>query len=216
VPAEPGDIQIVCGQYNIDAIPEAFTPEEEKVLKVIKITNHPWYTPGTNEDVGANVKGPYAGNDISVYHVDDAGVYLNKETMWPACLPRAEEAVQSRTTQTKDFFSGWMDPEPYYRISNKNKVGVYRKTYLFPRKSQAARVDCKDPDWMRSTSFYPAATLCYKDPAEASCFQFGNSGSSVMTHFKDGEKDRYAFTGPLSMHKGCDEVNNNFVGDICV
>ena len=37
---------------------------------------------------------------------------------------------------------------------------------------------------MNSTSFYPARTVCYRDPSEGSCFQHGNSGSSVMTFFK--------------------------------
>ena len=47
---------------------------------------------------------------------------------------------------------------------------------------------------MNSTSFYPARTVCFRDPSEGSCFQHGNSGSSVMTFFKgefgrDGDDD---------------------------
>ena len=35
-----------------------------------------------------------------------------------------------------------------------------------------------------------------------------NSGSSVMTYFKaNGRDEAYAFTGPLSMHKGCDKAS---------
>ena len=39
------------------------------VLYLDKITNHPSYSPGTQEDIGANLKGPYAGGDIAVYHL---------------------------------------------------------------------------------------------------------------------------------------------------
>ena len=53
-------------------------------------------------------------------------------------------------------------------------------------------------------TFYPAATKCYRDPAQASCFLFGNSGSGVVRRFKQTEQ--YAFTGPLSMSKSCDNI----------
>ena len=43
------------------------------------------------------------------------------------------------------------------------------------------------------------------------CPQFGNSGSSVMTHFTEDGESRYAFAGPLSMHKGCDQVGPGFI-----
>ena len=42
-------------------------------------------------------------------------------------------------------------------------------------------------------------------------FQFGNSGSSVMTHFTEDGESRFAFAGPLSMHKGCDQVGPGFI-----
>ena len=56
---------------------------------------------------------------------------------------------------------------------------------------------------MKTDTFYPAATECYRDPSQNSCFLFGNSGSGVL--WKNGE-DRYAFTGPLSMSKSCDSA----------
>ena len=71
---------------------------------------------------------------------------------------------------------------------------------------------CRDPTWMRSIynqkgTFYPAATECYRDTTQASCFLFGNSGSGVVRKFTPlGMKERYAFTGPLSMSKSCDSI----------
>ena len=66
VEADPGDLQIVCNAYNVDTIPEVETEEEEQVLNVLEITKHPGYSPGTEEDFGPNIKGPFNGYDISV------------------------------------------------------------------------------------------------------------------------------------------------------
>ena len=80
-------------------------------------------------------------------------------------------------------------------------------------------VTCRDPSWMRTTTwvqssgstkdtFYPAATKCYRDPTQASCFLFGNSGSGVVRRFttEEQEVEQFAFTGPLSMSKSCDNI----------
>ena len=107
--AEVTDIQIVCSQYNVDAIPESFTEENERILKVTKITNHPNYSPGTEEDRNANLKGPYAGSDISVYHVDDTEFRMKEGEVWPACLPREDGPATAGAS--RDFFAGWLDPE---------------------------------------------------------------------------------------------------------
>ena len=80
---------------------------------------------------------------------------------------------------------------------------MYTKTFSF---HQVEKIECKDPEWMKTNTFYPAGTECYRDPSQSSCFLFGNSGSGALrTITKDGEK-RYAFTGPLSMTKSCDSV----------
>ena len=72
--------------------------------------------------------------------------------------------------------------------------------------SQVEKTECKDPEWMKTDTFYPAGTECYRDPSQSSCFLFGNSGSGALRRItKDGE-ERYAFTGPLSMTKSCDSV----------
>ena len=214
-------MQIVCNSYNVDAIPEDQTNEWERVIDVEQIVQHTGYSPGTEEDKGRNKKGPFNGYDISIYHVKDDDLWLNESRLWPACLPRLEEETHSgrsdsevtSSDENKTFFAGWMDPEPSYRSLGAERVANRIIDYFYPRKIQAQKVNCKDPVWMGSNTYYPPATVCYKDPSESSCFQNGNSGSSVMTHFKqfddDGVNftDAYAFTGPLSMHKGCDQVS---------
>ena len=69
--------------------------------------------------------------------------------------------------------------------------------------------------WIQSSgttkdTFYPAATTCYRDPSQASCFLFGNSGSGVnlLRRFTPDEEEveQFAFTGPLSMSKSCDNI----------
>ena len=67
--AEPSDLTIVCNEYSLMVQPEANSEEEEVVLYLDRITNFPTYTSGTPADTGANLKGPYAGGDIAVYHL---------------------------------------------------------------------------------------------------------------------------------------------------
>ena len=71
---------------------------------------------------------------------------------------------------------------------------------------QVEKTDCKDPDWMQTDTFYPAATECYRDPSQSSCFVFGNSGSGALRKISVDGEERYAFTGPLSMSKSCDSI----------
>ena len=68
---------------------------------------------------------------------------------------------------------------------------------------QVEKTECEDPKWMKTDTFYPKGTECYRDPSQNSCFTFGNSGSGVL---RKTTKDRYAFTGPLSMTKSCDSA----------
>ena len=118
------------------------------------------------------------------------------------------EGSDSEEESGKDFFAGWKDQEPLHKLNSDVKVDSITNNDYFPRMVQVEHVKCEDPKWMNSSTFYPARTLCYKDPSEASCFQHGNSGSSVMTFFKaNGKDESYAFTGPLSMHKGCDKAS---------
>ena len=57
-------------------------------------------------------------------------------------------------------------------------------------------------------TFYPRATRCYRDPTHSSCFLFGNSGSGVVRPITPEEANitQYAYTGPLSMSKSCDNI----------
>ena len=202
--ADPEDLQIVCRVYNVGPVPESETDEKEIVLTVTQIANHPEYQPGGEENTGNGTRGPYTGNDISVYHVNDDALRLEEGKLWPACLPRLEDTEDSN----KNFFAGWKDQEPLHKLDSDVKVDSITNNDYFPRMVHMESVTCADPSWMNSSTFYPARTLCYKDPSEASCFQHGNSGSSVMTYFKaNGRDDSYAFTGPLSMHKGCDKAS---------
>ena len=59
---------------------------------------------------------------------------------------------------------------------------------------------------MNTDTFYPAATECYRDPSQSSCFVFGNSGSGVLREITVNGEGRYAFTGPFSMSKSCDSL----------
>ena len=204
VPAEPRDLQIVCNRISIEAgIPEEVTDEVEFVFQVTKIAGHPQYQQATNNsDAGKNPKGPFTGFDISVYHVDDTDLPLEEGVLWPACLPR----VHGSDSPNLDFFAGWNDPLPPYRLYEDDTRNDLAAAF-FPRIVPVQNVTCADPAWMNSNTYYPSRTLCYKDPSEGSCFKHGNSGSSVMTYFRaDNARDSYAFTGPLSMHKGCDKV----------
>ena len=98
------------------------------VLFLDKITNFPGYTTGTEEDTGANLKGPYAGGDIAVYHLTQESLELlkskmDKEKLWPACLPKKEYA------ENRGIFGGWLDQEPFYRLTT-NSIQAYESTYL--------------------------------------------------------------------------------------
>lgn len=72
---------------------------------------------------------------------------------------------------------------------------------------QVEKVECKDPDWMKTDTFYPGSTECYRDPTQGSCFSFGNSGSGALRKTTIDGEERYSFAGPLSMTKSCDSVD---------
>ena len=200
--ADPEDLQIVCRVYNVGPVPESETEEEEVVLTVTGVANHPEYNPGLEDDEERYTTGPYIGHDISVYHVNDDKLRLRKGVLWPACLPRLDFKDSDPS-----FFVGWKDQEPIHKLDDDVEVSSITDNDYLPRRVQVKNVTCKDPEWMKSNTFYPARTLCFKDPSEGSCFQHGNSGSSVMTR-TNGRDEAYAFTGPLSMHKGCDKASS--------
>ena len=127
VPAEPLDLQIVCGEHSLQIKPEVNSDEKEVVLQIDRIANNPRYTPGTSNDMGADLKGPYAGFDIAVYHLTQESKVkikgmMNREELWPACLPK------KKYTSDRGIFAGWLDQEPFYRTTT-NRISVYERTY---------------------------------------------------------------------------------------
>ena len=121
-------MNIVCSEYSLAIQPEQVSEEEEVVLKIRKITNFPGYQQGTNEDTGENLKGPYAGGDIAVYHItseskEKAKRAMEGGTLSPACLP------ESSYTNPRGIFAGWLDQEPFYRISTTD-IRDYEQEFL--------------------------------------------------------------------------------------
>ena len=86
------------------------------------------YDQGTSEDTGENLKGPYAGGDIAVYHItskskEKAKQRMQEGTLSPACLPQKDYESES------GIFAGWLDQEPFYRLST-TSIESYEKEYL--------------------------------------------------------------------------------------
>ena len=69
----PTDLQIVCGEFNIESPqPENLSVENERVLDIKRIINHPRYKPNRGPGEG----GPIEGNDICVYLVEESNFYM--------------------------------------------------------------------------------------------------------------------------------------------
>ena len=194
--ALPTDLQIVCGEWSIEEIPEQFSFENELVLNILNITNHPAYDPQL---------GPIGGNDIGVYHVDIKPLCdrngVKQGDIYPACLPR------SSYQENEAVLAAWIDPEPSWTFKNNRPYFEYRVNNLWPRQARITKTKCKDPAWMKgSNTFYPAATQCYTDPSGMSCHSFGTSGSPAMRKYQGDGIDRYSWIGPLSFYSGCDRA----------
>ena len=136
--AVPEDLQIVCRVYNVGPVPESESVEDEIVLTVTRIANHPEYQPGEDEDTGNRTKGPYTGFDISVYHVDDENLKLEEGLLWPACLPR----LNGTEDPDKDFFAGWKDQEPLHKLNSQVRVISITRNDYFPRMVQVNPTSC--------------------------------------------------------------------------
>ena len=80
--SKPRDLQIVCGIYSLEQRPEVYIPNDEVVLDIVEIINHPDYSPE---------KGPLHGGDIAVYKVNETQMTgkLERKKLYPACLPRS-------------------------------------------------------------------------------------------------------------------------------
>ena len=135
VKAQPSDLNIVCSLSSVQVKPEA-DDDERQVLDLDGIANHPSYTPGTVEDVGADLKGPYAGGDIAVYHLTEESKSkmkkaMQKERLWQACLPRKP----SEYTSKRGIFAGWIDQEPFHRVGT-DSIAAYEINFLTLRATQ--------------------------------------------------------------------------------
>ena len=133
-PAKPSELKIVCSEHSLAIQPEQVSPEKELVLNIEQIKNFPGYQQGTDEDTGENMKGPYAGGDIAVYHITSeskkkAKGRMNDNALSPACLPQKE--YQSE----RGIFAGWLDQEPFYRVATAN-IQSYEEEYLTLKRVQ--------------------------------------------------------------------------------
>ena len=193
--AEPSDLSLVCGEWSVGEEPELYSQEVEVVLPIQKIINHPSYS----------TAGPGEGYDIAVFHVDDTKLRVDgvvrEGYIYPACLPTDQDI----STGKKGIFASWKDPTPlyvYYCLDFNRTVQRYRNDELVLRHTRMDIVECKDPAWMASNTFYPRGVLCGRDPSCESCLDTGDSGSGLVTQRVDGES--YAWAGPLSFYRGCD------------
>ena len=148
--ASPSDLQIVCGEHNIDVVPEAISLEVEVVLNVLKFTNHPKYS---------QENGPINGYDISVYHVDDTELRAEPGVIYPACLPRPSSLDPYNKTNPI-ILAAWRDPKPKYFCETRNRrrnedAFRYKNQNLLLRHARFTEASCKDPDWMNSNTYYP-------------------------------------------------------------
>ena len=152
--ADVADLDIVCGEHNIGSLPEVLSLENEIVLRIKRIVNHPKYT---------QENGPINGYDISVYQVDDSPLVdlvlpatnlLDPRQIYPICLPRQSE---SDYQSTKGILTGWRDPRPqYFSQGNQQDDQIkYRKDNILLRQVQMEKVACEDPAWMNSSTYYP-------------------------------------------------------------
>jgi hypothetical protein len=192
--AEPGDLQIACNLTNLETVPKGISPLEIILLNIEKIQNHENYDPTI---------GPLGGYDISVYFVNDTDFKMNKDYVWPACLPQPQN---SYIPGNRGIIAGWKQPLPTYVYSPLTFISEYQNANLREREALYEVVKCSDPKWMESNTYYPPGTVCYSDVALASSVQFGNSGSGIVKPFIYENKTvtRYSWAGALSLSKGAD------------
>jgi hypothetical protein len=197
--ADPQDLQIICNLISQEALPQGIGYPNATVFNIREIRNHPSYTPLMK---GSSSGGPIGGYDISVYIVDDSNFKANKNSTWPACLPKTED---SYLAGNRGILAGWNDPRPTAYVGGVT-VQDYANRYLVVREALLERQPaCKDPAWMRSNTYYPPGTACYLEAAWAASVEFGLSGSGLVRPFTTAEgATRYSWVGPLSMSKGSD------------
>ena len=201
--AAPSDLQIACNITNTELVPKGISPLTSTLLSILKIINHEKY----DQSIG-----PIGGYDVSVYVVNDTNFKMNPDFVWPACLPQPQETY---IPGNRGILSGWIEPIPTYVYDSYKTISSYVNDNLRERQALYEMVNCKDPKWMKSNTYYPPGTVCYNDVAFASSVQFGVSGTGIVRPFqgKDQASIRYSWAGPLSLSKGSDYpilVNSTF------
>ncbi len=189
--ANPLDLQIACNVPLQLPLPLGLSRLNTTIFTIKEIRIHPQYKPLNNDQEG----GPIDGYDISVYKVDDTDFKMNPSFIWPACLPKSEE---SYIKGNRGILAGWRAPTPFYHLVPATTLRGYELKNLWQSESLYERVNCADPAWMNSSSYYPNGTACYTDAAWASTVEFGVSGSGIVRPFllKDGTKQPLATAGP--------------------
>ena len=127
---------------------------------------------------------------------------VQEGVLYPACLPESGQTIVG----TRGIFASWKDPVPlyvYYELDFDRTVEKYRQDELLLRHTRLDVVECADPSWMASDTFYPRGVLCARDPSCASCLDTGDSGSGAMMPRADGS---FSWIGPLSFYRGCDRA----------
>lgn len=196
--ADPKDLSITCSEWDNSQVSERLTLEDEVVLSVLKYTNHPKF----NINVG-----PIGGSDIAVFYVAEEPELGN---LTPACLPTRKYKTD---VKPRGVFAGWKSPLELGFFFEQNKVGLppvvplgvtvdqYRSENIL-RHMEVEKVDCEDPAWMGSNSFYQKGTICARDPSQGSCFDFGDSGSGLFLERFQGDSS-FSWEGLLSSYRGC-------------
>ena len=104
------------------------------------------------------------GFDVSIYFVNDSKLsepgVLQRRKLYPACLP-------SILHKNNDgLFAGWRDPIDMGRYYKENfhleaikTVDQYREEQLVLRHIRVKNITCKDPEWMKTNTYYPKGKL---------------------------------------------------------
>ena len=100
-----------------------------------------------------------------MYEVDDRPLQecvnkttglLNPGKIYPVCLPRSKD---SDYYSSKGILAGWRNPLPSYinegSFSKSKDPIKYRRDNVLQRQVQLEQVECKDPAWMESNTYYP-------------------------------------------------------------
>lgn len=207
--AKASDLQIACNVPVQVPLPHGYRNTNTTLFTIQEIRNHPKYV-AFNE--AGNEGGPIGGHDISVYIVDDSKLKMHPSSIWPACLPKAEDLYLQGS---RGILAGWIEPLPAIIVEDQStSLRTYALSNLWQRQSLYQRVPCADPEWMKSSTYYPPGTACYEGLAWANSLQFGMSGSGIVRPAWDADKEstRFSWAGTLSLSKGADLLVNHFWG----